>query len=286
MAHLGRERRRRAHGGAPRRATRSRSGLVPAGTGNDFARSLGLDPDDVDAATAALARGRDPAGRPRCGFRERQRATPTGGRAAGSGPCSPPASTPWSTPAPTGCADRAGSARYTIAVLAELRTFRPLRYALVLDGVPRDLEAMFVAVGNTSSYGGGLRICPAADPYDGWLDVTVIHPVGRAKLLQLLPQMKTGRFASDPCVEQLRARTVQVSGGAGIALRRRRGPGRHPRHRGVGPRRHPGLPAHRRPPRAVRLPGRPRAGTGRVPLARWWTLPRHGARGSRCSHPG
>ena len=108
-----------------------------------------------------------------------------------------------------------GSARYTIAVLAELRTFRPLRYSLVLDGVPRTLEAMFVAVGNTRSYGGGLQICPAADPYDGWLDVTVIHPVSRAKLLQLLPQMKTGSFASDPCVEQLRARRVQVSGGAG-----------------------------------------------------------------------
>jgi diacylglycerol kinase (ATP) len=110
-----------------------------------------------------------------------------------------------------------GAARYTIAALAELRTFRPLPYSLVIDGVPRDLDAMLVAVGNTSTYGGGLRICPAADPYDGWLDVTVIHPVGRAKLLQLLPQMRTGRFASDPCVEQLRARTVQVSRGAGIA---------------------------------------------------------------------
>ena len=37
------------------------------------------------------------------------------------------------------------------------------------------------------------------------------------ELLQLLPQMRTGRFASDPCVEQLRARTVQVARGAGIA---------------------------------------------------------------------
>jgi diacylglycerol kinase (ATP) len=76
---------------------------------------------------------------------------------------------------------------------------------------------MLVAVGNTSTYGGGLRICPTADPYDGRLDVTIIHPVGRAKLLQLLPQMRTGRFAADPCVEQLRARTVQVARGAGLA---------------------------------------------------------------------
>ena len=109
-----------------------------------------------------------------------------------------------------------GAARYSVAALAELRTFRPLTYSLVVDGVPRELDAMLVAVGNTSTYGGGLRICPAADPFDGWLDVTVIHPVGRAKLLQLLPQMRTGRFAADPCVEQLRARVVSVSGGGGV----------------------------------------------------------------------
>ena len=87
----------------------------------------------------------------------------------------------------------------------------------MVDGEERALEAMFVAVGNTRSYGGGMQICPAADPYDGGLDLTIIHPVGRAKLLQLLPQLKTGRFASDPCVEQLRARSVRVEGGAGLA---------------------------------------------------------------------
>ena len=44
-----------------------------------------------------------------------------------------------------------------------------------------------VAVGNTASYGGGMQICPNADPSDGLLDVTIIHPVGRVKLLRLLP---------------------------------------------------------------------------------------------------
>ena len=184
-------------------------GLVPAGTGNDLARSLGLDPDDLGTATAALAGG----------------AT----RSVDLLRVSRASANRWvGTVLATGFdalvnarANRMhrphGAMRYSIAALAELRTFKPLPYALVVDGVERDLEAMLVAVGNTSTYGGGLRICPAADPYDGWLDLTVIHPVGRAKLLQLLPQMRSGRFASDPCVEQLRARTVQVSLGAGIA---------------------------------------------------------------------
>jgi diacylglycerol kinase (ATP) len=69
---------------------------------------------------------------------------------------------------------------------------------------------MLVAVGNTTSYGGGMRICPNADAEDGLLDLTVVHPVSRVKLIQLLPLMYSGRFARDRCVEQLRAREVVV----------------------------------------------------------------------------
>ena len=71
---------------------------------------------------------------------------------------------------------------------------------------------MFVAIGNTSCYGGGMRVCPHADPTDGLLDVTIIHPVSRLKLLRLLPLMYSGKFARDRCVEQLRAREITVEG--------------------------------------------------------------------------
>jgi diacylglycerol kinase (ATP) len=71
---------------------------------------------------------------------------------------------------------------------------------------------MLVAVGNTSSYGGGMHICPDADPTDGLLDVTVIHPVGAAKLLRMLPLMYSGRFARDRSVERLQAERIVIEG--------------------------------------------------------------------------
>jgi diacylglycerol kinase (ATP) len=71
---------------------------------------------------------------------------------------------------------------------------------------------MLVAIGNTSSYGGGMLICPQADPYDGLLDVTIIHPVSRLKLLRLFPEMYSGKFVRDACVEQLRVREATVEG--------------------------------------------------------------------------
>jgi diacylglycerol kinase (ATP) len=175
-------------------------GLIPAGTGNDLCRGVGLDPKDPVAAAAVIAAGRSmPIDLIRVNGRFVGAVLGTGFDALVNGRAN---AMPWPK----------GSMRYPLATLAELRVFSPLHYRLTLDGEVRELDAMFVAIGNTTSYGGGMRICPNADPTDGELDVTIIHPVGRLKLLRLLPLMYSGRFARDPCVEQLRAREITVDG--------------------------------------------------------------------------
>lgn len=175
-------------------------GLVPGGSGNDLCRGVGLDPDDPVAAAAVVADGsRRDLDLIRVAGRYVGAVLATGFDALVNRRAN-------RMPFPR------GAGRYPLAAIAELRDFAPLRYRLVLDGAERELEAMLVAVGNTTTYGGGMRICPAADAGDGWLDVTVIHPVHRLTLLRLLPQMTSGRFARHPCVEQLRARVVRVDG--------------------------------------------------------------------------
>jgi diacylglycerol kinase (ATP) len=174
--------------------------MIPAGTGNDLCRGIGLAPYDPVAAAEVIA-----AGNVRSVDLARVNSTYVGAvlatgfdamvnRRANA--------LPWPK----------GALRYPLATMAELRVFSPLHYRLDVDGTVRDLEAMLVAIGNTASYGGGMRICPQADPTDGRLDVTIIHPVSRAKLVRLLPLMYSGRFARDPCVEQLRAERVDVEG--------------------------------------------------------------------------
>lgn len=178
----------------------TRLGLIPAGTGNDLCRGIGLDPNDSVTAAAVIAAG---------AVRQIDLAEVSGryvGTVLGTGFDALVNRRANALPWPK------GSMRYSLATLAELRVFSPLAYRLTLDGEIRDLHAMLVAVGNTSSYGGGMRICPDADPSDGWLDVTIIHPVSRVKLVRLLPLMYSGRFARDACVERLRVRDVRVEG--------------------------------------------------------------------------
>lgn len=197
MMHLGVNTSAAAHLAGGSRTT---LGLIPAGTGNDLCRGIGLDPQDAVAAAAVIAAGYNRSlDLAQVGETYVGAVLATGFDALVNRRAN---QMPWPR----------GSTRYALATMAELRVFSPLRYRLTLDGQVREQQAMLVAIGNTSSYGGGMLICPKADPYDGLLDVTIIHPVGRLKLLRLFPEMYSGKFVRDPAVELLRVRRVRVEG--------------------------------------------------------------------------
>ncbi|MGY1733646.1 diacylglycerol kinase family protein [Geodermatophilus sp. SYSU D01045] len=177
--------------------------VVPAGTGNDLALALGVPPEPVAAATAAAADLRAGAVR-----------SLDAGRTAGRW---------WATVLCCGfdsaVTDRAnrlrwprGPRRYDVAILAELARLRPREVTLTLDGEARTLPVTLVAVGNTAWYGGGMRVCPAADPADGLLDVTVVGPVSRRELVRTRPRLTEGTHVDHPAVTVHRAARVELAG--------------------------------------------------------------------------
>ncbi|WP_234359294.1 diacylglycerol kinase family protein [Plantactinospora sp. BC1] len=181
-------------------------GPVPAGTGNDFAIGTGYPADPlaaVEVIAAAVAAGRT---RPT----DLARMTgPDGDErwygavlAAGFDALVNERANRMSWPR--------GPRRYDLAILVELARLRPRRYLLRLDGVPRDLDAVLVAVGNCPSYGGGMRICPTADPTDGLLDVVYAGPVSRTTLTRIKPRVYRGTHLAHPMVHTQRARTVEL----------------------------------------------------------------------------
>ncbi|MFI5982802.1 diacylglycerol kinase [Streptomyces sp. NPDC051555] len=178
-------------------------GVVAVGTGNDFARALGL-PVREPAAAGRLAARVLKEGR----FREIDL-----GRVAGSW---------YGTVLCSGFDSRVndrgnrmrwpvGRFKYDLAILAELAAFRPFPYRITLDDGPViETEATLVAVGNGSSYGGGMRICPDARPDDGLFDVTVVGDCSRATLLKVFPQVYKGTHTGHPKVSVHRAAKVTL----------------------------------------------------------------------------
>ncbi|MCW2740863.1 MAG: putative sphingosine/diacylglycerol kinaselike enzyme [Blastococcus sp.] len=176
--------------------------VIPAGTGNDLVRALDIPADAVAAAGAAaedLAAGRV--------------RVLDAGRTANRW---------WATVLCCGfdsaVSDRAnrlrwprGRRRYDLAVLAELLRLRPRELTLTLDGESRTLPVTMVAVGNTPWYGGGMKVCPAADPTDGFFDVTVVGATSRLELVRTKPLLMTGRHVEHSSVTVFRAARVELA---------------------------------------------------------------------------
>ena len=176
--------------------------LVPAGTGNDFARTLGLNlekplenlkvallrsPEAVDLGVVndrffaeILSTGFDSIVNERANSFKRIK----------------------------------GRMKYNIAILLVLSTFKPKTYRFRIDGITFESKAMLIAVSNGQSYGGGMRITPDASIDDAQFDVMILGPVSRFEFLRVFPKVFTGKHVSHPAVKILKGKEVEIDSDA------------------------------------------------------------------------
>ena len=104
-----------------------------------------------------------------------------------------------------------GRARYHAALFAEFVHLRPLPARVTTaEGEVVDDDVLLVAVGNTKSYGGGMRICPGATPTDGLLDITIGLAAPRRRALRQLPKVYRGTHVDSPHTRTLRTARVRI----------------------------------------------------------------------------
>lgn len=184
-------------------------GIVPAGTGNDMARSLGIPYESAEAAIRALSAAlrREP----RAIDAARVRWDDDGGRRERWVACAMSAGfDALVNERANGMRRPAGPSRYTIAILVELVRLRRVRYRLTLDDRVIETDASLVSIGNGVSLGGGMRVTPNALLDDGLLDVMIVDPVSRLTFLRLFPKVFSGTHAGLPIVRIERARRIRI----------------------------------------------------------------------------
>ncbi len=174
-------------------------GIIPLGSGNDLARSLGI-PRDYALACEIIARRRtrhlDLA---RIGDRFFASVASVGLSAEVNRVANARTMPAYS-----------GRWRYMLALLHAMWSYAPRPLRLWIDGRELEREAVFVAVGNGAFFGGGFRILPHARMDDGWLDVCLAHRLGRLRMLWAIPSVYRGRHGRHSEIEFYRARCVRI----------------------------------------------------------------------------
>ncbi len=173
-------------------------GILPTGTGNDLARTLGI-PTELSEAAAVIADGdrrQIDLGRvndkhffnvasiglsaelPRHHTVERKR--------------------------------RFWIFAYLLSVRDAYQTTRPFRARLRCDSREVRLRALQISVGNGRHYGGGMTIAEDAAIDDTRLDVYCLQPQSFWRLLALFPALRRGRLEHQQAVLLMRGREVEV----------------------------------------------------------------------------
>lgn len=172
--------------------------LIPAGTGNDFVRTLGWSLDSFDEHLECVTTTKP---------------TPIDLGLVDGEWFGAILSTGFDSVVnekANGLSWPKGAMKYNAAIAIELPRFRPRHYEIFLDDQTLSTEAMLIAVSNGRSYGGGMLVCPDANISDGLFDVMILRPVSKVEFLKVFPRVFTGTHVSHPAVEILRSKTVRI----------------------------------------------------------------------------
>ena len=178
-------------------------GIIPIGTGNDFCRALAI-PAGIENAVATSLGEPSPidllkvndrwvASVMTFGFSSDVNVRAEGMR--------------WPT----------GPSRYTVSTLVSLRSLSSQFVNFSIDDIPFEREISLWNVANTSDFGGGMKIAPAANPFDGIANLTLVSKVGRFELLRFFRRVFSGSHMSHPKVEGLDGKRIVVET-AGLGL--------------------------------------------------------------------
>lgn len=173
-------------------------GVIPLGTGNDLAGTLGV-PKKLERAIEVAARG--PVRRIDLV------------RVAGTY-CIGYAGVGFDSEV-TRCANEVrrlrGSLVYPYAVVSTLFTFRPPAMKVVYDGGVFEGPVMFAVAANLPRFGGGMRIAPQAAIDDGLLDLVIVRQISKAQLLRVFPKVYSGKHVGHAAVFMTTTRCVEIT---------------------------------------------------------------------------
>lgn len=165
--------------------TACRLGLIPAGTGNDFAEHAHI-PTDVDKAMDIIL----------CG-----EAKETDYLEVGGVRCMNVAGLGIDVDVLERCSrgKLKGKIKYLVSLVQSLFSFKGCKMEIECDGVTQTRETLLATACNGSQFGGGIRVCPNADEADGKIEAVFVDNIGGVwKIVKAFMQLMKGKILEYP----------------------------------------------------------------------------------------
>ncbi len=177
--------------------SRVRLGVIPCGSGNDFAAAAGI-PESPDGAADMLLNGE-------AKFTDYLECGGVRGiNAIGTG-------------IDVDILRRynrmkllKGSAAYLASLISTVFSFKARQFREYVDGVPRPHNALIVCAGNGSRIGGGIHICPKAIIDDGLLDIVIVDDISRPRIPGAFAKLMQRRILELPTTAFRRASRLKI----------------------------------------------------------------------------
>ena len=171
-------------------------GIIPCGTGNDFASALNLPLNPIDALDVIID------GEPK--FTDfMQMPTVRGLNVIGTG-------------IDVDVLKRYRAKRkksklsYTTCLISTLCKFNYCEFDAEFNGEKNHYRSFIAAVANGNRFGGGLEICPPADPTDGTLDFVAVDEIARLKIIGAFLKLKKGKILEIPQAHHYQTKKISV----------------------------------------------------------------------------
>ncbi|WP_339060761.1 diacylglycerol kinase family protein [Tepidibacillus marianensis] len=177
-----------------------RLGYIPAGSGNDFAREMGIPSDPVQALLKIIEGPPKPIDIGKINERYFVNAAGIGfdGKVIQIANRSP-------------FKHKFGKFIYIIAVIQALYGYQPTQLEMVVNGKKYSFKGVWlIAVSNGRYFGGGMKISPNAKNNDGLLDVCVINEMTPLQLIRYFPTIFSGKHIDLPYVKMFRGSKIDI----------------------------------------------------------------------------
>lgn len=111
-----------------------------------------------------------------------------------------------------------GALAYLLALLRSVIGFKAIRLLVRADGRESQRQVMIIAIGNGPCLGGGFYVCPQARPDDGRFDICMVGDLNYLQIALTIPRVMRGTHEHLPVVTMDRAQTIELEAPDGAPL--------------------------------------------------------------------